>query len=56
MPDYRKMYFMLFNAVTSAVEHLQNAQNEGEDTYVESEEIPLKILPTSIDEDTKAAE
>lgn len=50
MPDYKTMYFRLFNAVTDAVEELQKlnfgaaaeilraAQQAGEDSYVEAEE------------------
>ena len=48
MPDYKTMYFRLFNAVTDAVEELQKlnfgaaaeilkaAQQAGEDSYVEA--------------------
>ena len=50
MPDYKTMYFRLFNAVTDAVEELQKlnfgaaaeilkaAQQAGEDSYVEAAE------------------
>ena len=50
MPDYKTMYFRLFNAVTDAVEELQKlnfgaaaeilkaAQQTGEDSYVEAAE------------------
>lgn len=50
MPDYKTMYFRLFNAVTDAVEALQKlnfgtaaeilkaAQQAGEDSYAAGEE------------------
>lgn len=44
MPDYKKMYFTLFNAVTTAINQLQEAQRKGEDTYIEGGEPPLAIL------------
>jgi len=51
MPDYKKMYFTLFNAVTDAIEKLDdyeikpakeilvNAQNNTEDMYIEEDEM-----------------
>ena len=50
MPDYKKMYFSLFNAVTTAIDQLQSAQRKGEDTYIESEDTPLTILPQPTNE------
>ena len=50
MPDYQKMYFALFNAVTTAIDQLQDAQRNGEDTYIESDNVPLTILPSPKDE------
>ena len=50
MPDYRKLYTLLFNAVTDAVEELEGlnvgrakklliaAQRQAEEQYLESEE------------------
>lgn len=50
MPDYQKMYTMLFNAVTDAVESIQQhnaamaeklliqAQQETEELYIRAEE------------------
>ena len=50
MPDYRKMYFFMFNAITDALEALKQqnfgaavdilkaAQQNGEAKYVEGEE------------------
>jgi len=55
MPDYKNMYFSLFNAVKSAIDQLQKAQRDGENEYIESEDMPL-ILPNVIDEKTEANE
>ena len=50
MPDYRKLYTLLFNAMTDAVEELEvlnigaakerliSAQRQAEEQYLESEE------------------
>ena len=35
MPDYKAMYFRLFNRVSDAIAILQAAQQEGEDTFAE---------------------
>lgn len=40
MPDYKKMNLELFNAVTTAVTQLQNAQRAGEGAYAEDENPP----------------
>lgn len=45
MPDYKKMYFELFNAVTAAIDRLQAAQCNGENAYIESEDASLILLP-----------
>ena len=37
MPDYQKMYFQLAAKVADAVEILLEAQQNGEDCYIESE-------------------
>jgi len=37
MADFREMYFNLFNKVTCAVNILQDAQREAEETYIESD-------------------
>lgn len=39
MPDYKKMYFQLFNSVTDTIHLLQQAQQWGEDSYIEDDEI-----------------
>jgi hypothetical protein len=56
MPDYKKMYFEFFNAVTTAIDHLQTAQRAVEDAYIESDEPPLTILPKMADEKPEADE
>ncbi len=45
MPDYKEMYFTLFDAVTIAIEQLQIAQRSGENSYIEDKESTLIILP-----------
>jgi len=49
MPDYKSMYFKLFNKVTDAIHILQKAQAEGEDEYIIREDkpilIPLEVSP-----------
>ena len=39
MPDYKNMYKNLFNAVTEAIEILQQAQIDAEEMYIDSSEI-----------------
>ena len=38
MPDYKTMYFDLFNSVTDAIEMLSEAQRKAEETYINSSE------------------
>ncbi len=44
MPDYKKMYIELFHAVTATIEELKRAQRNAEQTYIASEEAPIKII------------
>jgi len=44
MPDYEKLYFALFNAVTDAVEFLKQAQQTGEQRYIADGGLPLILL------------
>ena len=49
MPDYRKLYVMLFNSITDALRHLENyefleaknlliyAQQKAEDEYIDND-------------------
>ncbi|AFQ42612.1 hypothetical protein Desmer_0575 [Desulfosporosinus meridiei DSM 13257] len=53
MADYKKMYYALFNAVTTAINDLQDAQRDGECEYIEMQDVSLTILPTSTDEKPK---
>lgn len=34
MPDYKKMYFALFNELTNAIEKLKDAQKRCEELYI----------------------
>ena len=52
MPDYKKMYIALFNAVTTAIETLQDAQRKGEDTFIESNDAPLILLPREVEDES----
>lgn len=36
MPDYKAMYFDLFNSVTDAIEILSKAQKRAEEMYITS--------------------
>ncbi len=38
MPDYKAMYFELFNSVTDAIEILSEAQKKAEEFYIEFDE------------------
>ncbi|NLF80681.1 MAG: hypothetical protein GX572_05770 [Clostridia bacterium] len=44
MTDYRQMYFALFNALTTAIEQLQQAQCESGKAYMETGATPLVVL------------
>ena len=52
MPDYKKMYANLFNAVTDVIEILKQAQIETENIYIDSSEqegkniLKLKMINT----------
>lgn len=36
MADYKKMYHVLFNALTDVIEQLQKAQEKTEEIYIET--------------------
>ena len=38
MPDYKSMYFKLFNSITDAMEILSEAQKRAEEAYISAEE------------------
>lgn len=50
MPDYKDLYYKLFNSVTDAIESLKQAQLEAEELYITSSEkdehkvVKLKIV------------
>ena len=46
MPDYKKMYLQLFNAVTDSIEILTKAQQDCEELYISDDEPNLIILPS----------
>lgn len=45
MPDYQKMYHLLFNDVTDAIARLQHSQQKTEQLYMGSPEPTLTALP-----------
>ena len=47
MPDYKEMYFKLFNQITDMVQLLQQAQRETEALFIESGEEEQEYRPTS---------
>ena len=53
MADYKTMYYKLFNAITDAVEILQNAQAETEEMYINTPENKPIILKTIEKEDSQ---
>lgn len=36
MPNYQKLYYKLFNAITDTIEDLKNIQIEAEEEYINS--------------------
>ena len=55
MADHKSMYLKLFNAVTDAVNILQNAQAEAEEMYVSQEEPTITLLdPKGAGEENKS--
>jgi len=38
MPDYKAMYYRLFNTYTDVIEMLQKVQQETEEMYINSED------------------
>ena len=37
MPDYKKMYFDLFNGITDVIENLKKLQNDAEEKIISEE-------------------
>ena len=44
MPDYAKMYYTLFNAMTKSIEILQRAQQDAEEIYISAKEPEIHLL------------
>lgn len=44
MADYYKMYHILFNEITKAIEGMQKAQCETEELYMTEPEVALTIV------------
>jgi hypothetical protein len=38
MPDYKKMYYELFNKITDVIENLKKIQQEAEESYMSDNE------------------
>lgn len=43
MPDYQKMYTILFNQLTDTIEQLQQAQKDTEEIFIQMEDTPMLI-------------
>lgn len=56
MPDYKSMYFQLFNRVTDAIDILQKSQLEAEETYIDNIEELNKIDHSQLQEVVKEKE
>lgn len=41
MPDYRKMYFLLFNKLTDIIEEIKAVQIETEENIISCEEVSI---------------
>ena len=44
MPDYRKLYHILFNEITDTIERLQEIQVRAEEIYINSPEPEITLL------------
>lgn len=43
MPDYKEMYYLLFNKITDIVTDLQEVQRRTEELYIKTEEPRIKL-------------
>ena len=43
MADYKKMYHILFNAITQSIDILQKAQIETEELFINADDTPIPI-------------
>lgn len=46
-PDYKEMYYKLFNELTNIIEQLQNIQKNTEELYINSGKPPISIAKTN---------
>jgi len=54
MPDYKAMYFRLFNRVSDAINILQAAQQEGEGAYIEDQDgVIIQLAEHLIEEENE---
>ena len=53
MADYKSMYYRLFNRVSYAIEILQAAQQEGEDTFIDNSDNPVIELTSPPKDDVE---
>lgn len=53
MPDYKKTYLILFNAITDAIHILQKAQQDAESFIIEDDGPNLIVLLQEEKEDKK---
>ena len=56
MPDYKTMYFRLFNRVTDAINILQSAQRECEDMFIDGTDADIFHLAERSESGGKEAE
>ncbi len=54
MPDYKKLYFELFNAVTDAVNQLREAQCKSENDYLQMNPPTLAVVSKPEDGEAKS--
>lgn len=45
MADYRKMYYILFNAMSESCEMMLNAIHDAEALYMKDDNVVLKLSP-----------
>lgn len=44
MPDYQKMYYLLFNKITDTINDLQVLQRECEEIYTNDENVRINLI------------
>lgn len=44
MPNYKEMYYMLFNKITKVIEQLKTIQQKTEELYINSDDTPLNLI------------